>query len=159
MLLLLFSHSVVSDSLRPHGLEHDSFLAFHYFPEFSQNHVHWVSDAIQPSHPLLPLSPPALNLPSIRDFFNELAVPIRWPRSWSLSMNISLPNEYSGSVPLGLTDLISLLSKVISSGFSSTTVRKNQFFGTHSSLWSNSHIHMWQLGKPQLWLDRPLLAK
>ena len=40
MLLLLFSHSVMSDSLQPHGLEHASFLVLHYFPEFPHNHVH-----------------------------------------------------------------------------------------------------------------------
>ena len=55
---LLFSRQVVSDSLRPHGLQH---ARLHYLPEFAQTHVLWVSDAIQPSHPLSLSSPPALN--------------------------------------------------------------------------------------------------
>ena len=43
--------------------------------------------------------------------------------------------------PLGLTGLISLLSKGLSKVFSNTTVQKHQFFETQPSLWSNSHIH------------------
>ena len=52
--------SAASDSLRPHGLQHCRLLLC--LPELAQIHVHWVSDAIQPSHPLLPPSPPALSL-------------------------------------------------------------------------------------------------
>ena len=63
--LLLFSSSIMSDSLWPQQQRLDcsrpGFLIFHYLPEFPQTHLHWVDDAIQPSHPLLPLSPPALN--------------------------------------------------------------------------------------------------
>ena len=62
-LLLLFSCSVMSDSLWPHGLQHARLLCpSHYLPEFAQTHVYWASVAIQSSHPLLPTSPPALNL-------------------------------------------------------------------------------------------------
>ena len=50
--------------------------------------------------------------------------------------------------PLGLTGLISLLSKGLSRVFSSNTVQKHQFFGTQPSLWSNSHIYSSQLEKP-----------
>ena len=57
-----FSRSVVSDSLQPHGLQHASFPVCHHLPEFTQVHVHRVTDAIQPSHPLSSPSPPALNL-------------------------------------------------------------------------------------------------
>ena len=57
-----FSRSVVSDSLRPHGLRHARPPVHHQRPEFTHIHVHWVGDAIQPSHPLLSPSPPALNL-------------------------------------------------------------------------------------------------
>ena len=70
-----------------------------------------------------------------------------------LSMNIQ------DWFPLRLTDLISLLSKGLLRVFSSTTVGKYQFFGAQTSWWSNSHIHTWLREKPQLWLDRPLLAK
>ena len=60
---------------------------------------------------------------------------------------------------LGLTGLISLLSKRLLRVFSSTTVWKHQFFSAQPSLWSSSHIHTWLLEKQQLWLSRPLLAK
>ena len=52
----------------------------HQLPEFTQTHVHWVSDAIQPSHPLSFPSPPTFNLSSIRVFFGESALCIRWPK-------------------------------------------------------------------------------
>ena len=54
-----FSHSVVSDSLRPHELQHARPPVHHQLPEFTQTHVHRVNDAIQPSHPLSSPSPPA----------------------------------------------------------------------------------------------------
>ena len=59
-------------------------------------HVHRVSDAIQPSHPLLSPSPPAFILFSIRVFSNKSLLHIRWPNYWSFSFSISLSNEYSG---------------------------------------------------------------
>ena len=80
----------------------------------------------------------------IRDFSNELAVYIRWPKYWNFS--ISPSSEYSGS--LKLTGLISLPSKGFSGVFSSTTVQRHQFFGTLPSLWSSSHNHTWPLGRP-----------
>ena len=69
---------------------------FHYLPEFAQ--THWVSDAIQPSHPLLPASSPALNLSQHQVFSNELALRIRWPKYWSFSSSISPSKEYSGLI-------------------------------------------------------------
>ena len=71
------------------------FPVLHYLPEFSQTHVHWVNDAIQPSHPLFPLSLPALNLSQHQDFSSESALHIRWPKYWSFSFSISPSNEYS----------------------------------------------------------------
>ena len=55
-----FSHSVVSDSLRPHESQHTR-PPYHQLLEFIQTHVHRVRDAIQPSHPLSSSSPPAPN--------------------------------------------------------------------------------------------------
>ena len=94
---------------------------------------------------------PLLFFPSVfpsipESFLIELALCIRWPKYWRFS--ISPSSEYSGWFPLGLTGLISLLSKGLSEVFSSTTVRKHQFFGSRSSLWSNSHIHTGLLEKP-----------
>ena len=58
-----------------------------------------------------------------------------------------LPMNIQGWFPLGLTDLISLLSKGLSRVFSSTTVQNHQFFGAQFSLLSNSHIYTWLLEK------------
>ena len=66
--------------------------------EFTQTHVHWVSDAIQPSHPLSSLLLPPSIFPSIRVFSNELLLRIRWPKYWSFSFSISPSNEYSGLI-------------------------------------------------------------
>ena len=65
----------------------------HQLPELAQIHVHWVSDAIQPSHPLS--SPcPASIFPSIKVFSNESALHMRWPKYWSFSFNISPSKEH-----------------------------------------------------------------
>ena len=57
------------------------FPVLHYLLEFTQIHVHWFDDAVQPSHLQFPASPPAFS--SIRDFSNESAIHIRWPKYWS----------------------------------------------------------------------------
>ena len=67
--IVQFSYSVVSDSLRPHELQHTCLPVHHQLPEFTQTHVHRVSDAIQPSHPRLSPSPPALNLAQHQGLF------------------------------------------------------------------------------------------
>ena len=84
--LLLFSWSVVSDSVTPWTVAGQT--VFHCLPEFAQTHVHWVDDAIQPS-PLLLLPSLALILTHVRVFSNELALPIRWPKDCSFSFSIS----------------------------------------------------------------------
>ena len=117
------------------------FPVLHYLPEFAQTQVHWVNDAIPPSHPLSPPSPPVLNPSRLKAFSNESAVHIRWPKYWSFSIRPS--NEYSGLIYLGLTGLISLLSKGLSRVFSSISVRKHQFFSTQPPLWVQlSHPNM-----------------
>ena len=72
--------------------------ALHYLPEFTQTHVHWVGDAIQPSHPLLPLLLPPSIVPSITVFSNESVLCIRWPKYWSFNLSINPSNEYSGLI-------------------------------------------------------------
>ena len=130
--LLLFSRSVVSDSLRPDGLQHARLSCPSPSLEFAQTHVHRVGEAIQPSHPLSTLLHLPSIFPSIRVFSNESAFCIRWPNYWSFS--ISPSNEHSGLISLGLTALISLQSKGHSRVFSNTTVQKCQFFSTQLSL-------------------------
>ena len=63
----------------------------HQLPEFTERHVHRVSDAIQPSHPLSSPSPPAPNPSSISVFSNESTLRMRWPKYWSFSFSISPP--------------------------------------------------------------------
>ena len=70
----------------------------HQLLDSTQTHVHWVGDAIQPSHPLLSPSPPAFNFSYIRVFSNESALCIRWPKYWSFSFNISPSNEHPGLI-------------------------------------------------------------
>ena len=64
-----FSCSVLSDSLRPHGLQHARPSCHHQLPEFTQTHVHWVSDAIQSPHLLSPPSPPIPNVSQHQGLF------------------------------------------------------------------------------------------
>ena len=113
--------------------------------EFTQTHDHWVDDS-WPSNDLI-LCCPVLLLPSIfpsiRVFSNESAPCIRWPKTGA-SASV-LPVNVQGWYPLGLTVLISLLSKGLSRVFSSTTLWKHQFFDSQVSFWSNSHIHTWLL--------------
>jgi len=74
-LLLLFSHSVVSNSLWPHGLQPSRFPVLCHLLELAQTHVHWLGDAIQPSHSLLSPSPPAFNISQHQGLF-------QWVCSW-----------------------------------------------------------------------------
>ena len=72
-----------------------SFLVLHRLQELAQTHVHWISNAIQPLRPLHLLFLLSSIFPSIRAFFNVLALCIRWPKYWSSSFSISLSNDYS----------------------------------------------------------------
>ena len=93
-------------------------------------------ESVMPTNHLI-LCCPLLLLPSIfpgiRVFSSELALCIRWPKYWSFSLNVSLSSIYSGRFPLGLTNLISLKSRVLARVFCSTTVQKHQFFSTQPS--------------------------
>ena len=155
---MLFSCSVMSDSLWPNGLQHTRLPC----PSPCWNLLKLMSiESVMPSnhlilcHPLLLL--PSI-FPSIRGFSNESALCNRWPKYWSFSFSIISMN-IQGWFPLGLTGLISLQSKGLSRIISNTIVQKHQFFGTQTALWSNCHIHIWILEKPKLWLYGPVLAK
>ena len=86
--------------------------------KFAQVHIHCIFHAIHPSHPLTPSSS-SLNLFSIRDFFNESAVCIRWPKYCNFNFSISPSTKYSGLISLKIDGLISLLFKGLSGVFSS----------------------------------------
>ena len=77
----------------------------HQLPEFTQTHVHWLGDTIQPSHPLS-------SFPSIRVSSNESDLRIRWPKYWSFSFSISPPSEYSGPISFRI-DWVSLQSRLL----------------------------------------------
>ena len=120
----------------------------HQLLEFTQTHVHWASDTIQTSHPLLSPSPPTFNHSQHQGLFHCQFLP-----SGGQSIRVSaaasvLPMNIQDWFPLGWTAWISLQSKGLSRVFSNTTGQKHQFFGTQLSLWSNSHIHTWLLEKP-----------
>jgi len=81
----------------------------HQLLEFTQIHVHWVRDAIQPSHPLLFPSPPAFNLSHHQGLFQWVSSLLRWPKYWSFSFSISPSNEYSGLISFRM-DWLDLLA-------------------------------------------------
>ena len=81
----------------------------HQLLEFTQTHVHWVNDTIQPSHPLSSAVPPTFNLSQHKGLFKWVALRIRWPKYWSFSFNISPSNEYSGLISFRI-DCLDLLA-------------------------------------------------
>ena len=101
----------------------------HQLPEFTQTHVHWVGDAIQPSHPLLSPSPPAPN-PSLASGSFPMSQLFEWGgKNIGVSASASvLPMNTQDWSPLGWTVWISLQSKGLSRVFSNITVQKHQFF-------------------------------
>ena len=125
-----FSHSVVSNSLWPHGLQHSRPPCPSPTPRVYSNSCplsRWCHPTISSS--VIPFSSCPQIFPSIRVLSNESALHIGWPKYWSFSFNISPSNEYSDWFPLGWTGWISLQSKGLSRVFSNTTVQKHQFFG------------------------------
>ena len=132
--LLLFSLSVVSDSFRPHGLQHARLPVLHHLLEVCSNSR--PIESVMPSNHLILYCP--LLLPSvfsrIRVFSNESTLGLRWPKYRSFSFSISPSNEYSGLISFKIAGLISLKSKGLSRVFSNTTVQKHQFFSAQISL-------------------------
>ena len=99
----------------------------HQLLEFTQTHVYWVGDAIQPSHPLLSSSPSTFNLPSIRVFSNESILP-SGGQNIGVSASASVfPMNIEDWFPLGWIGKISLQTMLLSRVFSNTTVQKHQF--------------------------------
>ena len=91
----------------------------HHLLAFAQVHVHWIGDVTQPSHPLSPSSPSALNLSQHQGFSNESALRIKWPKYWGFSFSTVLPKSTQVWFPLILTGLISLLGYRVLSHFTS----------------------------------------
>ena len=146
-----FSHSVVSNSLWPQGLQHARFPCPSSTPGACWNSCplsQWCHPTILSSvfhlSSCLQLSPVSESF-LMHQFFTSGDQSIGVSASASL-----LPMNTRDWSPLGWTGWISLQSKGLSRVFSSTTVHKHQFFGTQLSLWSNSHIHTWLLEKTEL---------
>ena len=95
--------------LIPRGLQHTRLPCQSPTPEFTQTHIHWVSDAIQSSHPFLSPSPPAFSLSQHQGLFQWIGSHIRWPKYWSFSLRISPSNEYSGFISFRM-DWLDLLA-------------------------------------------------
>ena len=141
--LLPFSLLVISDSLQPHGLQPTRLLCPSPSPRACSN-----------SCPLSqPSQLPTISLPVVpfSSCLQSSPAPGSFPMSWlftsggqSIGASASrsvLPMNIQNRLPLGLTDLISLLYKGLSRVFTNTTAQKHQVFSTQLSLWSNSHIH------------------
>ena len=107
--IVQFSHSVVSNSFQPHGLQHARLPCPSPTPEAYSNSCPlnwWCHPTISSCHPLLLLPSIFCN---IRVFSNESDLPIRWPKYWSFSFSISPSNEYSGLISFRM-DWLDLLT-------------------------------------------------
>ena len=154
--VLSFSSVQLLSLLQPCGLQHARPPCPSLTPRAYSNSCHWVSDAIQPSHPLLSPSPSTFNFPQHQCLFN-------WDRSFHQMAKILefvstsvLPMNTQEWFPLGWTGWISLLSKGFSRVFSNTTAQKHQLFSAQLSSQSSSHI---QTGKTIALTRQILLAK
>ena len=144
-----FSHSVVSNSLWPHGLKHARLPCPSPTPRVHSNS--WPSS--QWCHPTISSS-----VVFFSSFLQSLLASGSFPKSQffasggqSIGASASasvLPMNFQDWFPLGLTGWISLKSKGLSRVLSNTTVQKHKFFSAHLSLWSSSNIRTWSLEKP-----------
>ena len=109
--MLLFSRWVLSDSLRPQDCSPPGLPLHHQLPEFIQTHVHWVSDDIQPSHPLVSPSPPAFTLFQHRGLLKWVSSSHLVAKELSSASASVLPMNIHDWFPLGRTAWTCLLSK------------------------------------------------
>ena len=112
------------------------FPVLHQLPEFTQTHVHWDRDAIQPSHPLSSPSPPAFNLSQHHGLFKWATSLHQMPKVLEFQLQYQ---SFEGTLRIdllqpGWTGWISWQSKGLSRVFSNTAVEKHQFFGDQLSL-------------------------
>ena len=119
-------------------------------------------ESVMPSNHLI-LYIPLILLPSIflsiMVFTNQLALCIRCPKYWSFSFSIIPSNKYSGVISFRIDWFDFFAVQGTLKSLLQHHSSKSSFYSVQTSLWSSSLIHTWLLEKPQLWLDRPLLAK
>ena len=158
-LLLLFSCSAISDSLRPHGLQHARLPCPSASPRVCTNSclLSWwchptISSSVDPFFSCLQ------SFPASGSFLTSCLFASGGQSIGASTSASVLPMNIQDWFPLGLTGLISLQPKELSRVFSNTPIQKYPFFRDQFSLWSNSHIHLWLLEKSQLWLCGPLLV-
>ena len=137
-MFLLFSCSVMSNSLRTHDCSMPGLPVLYHHPEFAHTQVYLVCDAIQLSHLL---SSCLQSFPASGSFLMSWSLASGGQRVGASASASVLPMNIQDCFPLGLNGLTSLQSKGITRVFSNTTVKKHQFFRAQPSLWSNSHIH------------------
>ena len=132
--MLLFTCSVISDSLQPHGLHHARIPCPSPTPGVYLD-SRPVESMMPSNHPILcrPLLLLSSIFPSIRVFSNESTLGIKWPKYWSFSFSISPSNEYSGLISFSYWLFWSPCSPRDSRVFN-TTVQKHQFFSAQPSL-------------------------
>ena len=145
---LLFTCSVVSNSLSPHGLQHASLPCPSLYPRVRSNSCpssRWyhltISSSVAPFSTSLQSFPASGSFP-VNQFFVSGGQSIGASASASV-----LSGNIQGWFHLELSGFISLQCKGLSRVFSNTAVQKHQFFSVQPSLWSNSHIHTWLLKK------------
>ena len=150
-----FSRSVTSNSLWSHGLQYTRLPCPSTTPRACSNlcpSSQWCHPTISSS--VVPFSFCLQSFPASGSFpMSQFSASGGQSIGASASTSV-LPMDIQDWSPLGLTGLISLMSKGLSRVFSNTSVRKHQFFSSQPSLWSSSHIHIWLLEKSQLWVYR-----
>ena len=109
------------------------FPVLHYLPAFVQTYVHWVNDAIQPSHPLSPPSPLALNLPQHQGLFQWVGSSDQMAKVLELRFNMSPFNEYSGLISFrtdgfDLLDVQRTLKSLLQHHISKASIRQCSAF-------------------------------
>jgi len=132
----------MSNSCDPIDGSTPGFPVHHQLLELTQTHVHWVGDAMQPSHPLAAPSPPALNLSKHQGLF-QWVLHIRWPKYWSFSFSISPSNEYSGliSFRMGWLELLAVQG---------TLKSLFQNYSSKASVLQSSAFFIFQLSQPYM---------
>ena len=146
---MLFSHSVMSNSLQPHGLQHTRLPCPSSNLGVCTNPCPlrwWCSLTISPS--AAPFSFCLQSYPASGSFPMSRLFTSGGQSAGALAS--VLPMNIQGWFPLGLIGLISLQPKGLSRVFSSTPIRKHHFSSTQPSIWSTSHICTWLLGNPQI---------
>ena len=130
----------------------------HQLPESTQTYVHWVGDAIQPSHPLSSLFPPALKLSKHQGLFQWVSSSHQVAKYWSFSFNISPSNEHPGLISFRM-DWLDLLA------VQGTLKNLLQHHSSKASILLHSAFFIVQLSHPYMTtgktiaLTRSLLAK